>query len=92
MVFYFCSCLDRPDRKLFKIAMNSYISVHLYFLAFCVEKCNCLGAPVFRDKIGIFVPVEASIYRSNRFTSLFAANLPNLFVKMLTVALLRLRF
>jgi len=23
---------------------------------------NCLGAPVFRDKIGIFVPVEAKIF------------------------------
>ena len=57
-----------------------------------IKLSNCLGAPVFRDKIGIFVHVEASMYRSNRFTSLFAANLPNLFVKMLTVALLRLRF
>jgi len=25
-------------------------------------KRNCLGAPVFRDKIGIFVPVEAKIF------------------------------
>ncbi len=24
--------------------------------------CNCLGAPVFRDKIGIFVPTEAKIF------------------------------
>jgi len=23
---------------------------------------NCLGAPVFRDKIGIFVPTEAKIF------------------------------
>ena len=27
-----------------------------------LQICNCLGAPVFRDKIGIFVPVEAKIF------------------------------
>ena len=26
------------------------------------NESNCLGAPVFRDKIGIFVPTEAKIF------------------------------